>query len=63
MEALRDGTVRVLAGSTEMGQGTNTIFSQIAADALGLDCDQIKIMQPDTAQCPIAGLPLRRARR
>jgi CO/xanthine dehydrogenase Mo-binding subunit len=55
MEAMRDGTVCVLAGSTEMGQGTNTIFSQIAADALGLDCDQIKILQPDTAQVPNSG--------
>jgi CO/xanthine dehydrogenase Mo-binding subunit len=55
MEAMRDGSVRVLAGSTEMGQGTNTIFSQIAADALGLDCDQIKILQPDTAQVPNSG--------
>jgi CO/xanthine dehydrogenase Mo-binding subunit len=55
MEALRDGTVHVLAGSTEMGQGTNTIFSQIAADALGLDCDQIKILQPDTARVPNSG--------
>ncbi len=55
MEAMRDGTVHVLAGSTEMGQGTNTIFSQIAADALGLHCDQIKILQPDTAQVPNSG--------
>jgi CO/xanthine dehydrogenase Mo-binding subunit len=55
MEAMRDGSVRVLAGSTEMGQGTNTIFSQIAADALGLECDQIKILQPDTAQVPNSG--------
>ncbi|MGC1630227.1 MAG: xanthine dehydrogenase family protein molybdopterin-binding subunit [Candidatus Acidiferrales bacterium] len=55
MEAMRDGTVHVLAGSTEMGQGTNTIFSQIAADALGLGCDQIKILQPDTAQVPNSG--------
>ncbi len=55
MEAMRDGTVQVLAGSTEMGQGTNTIFSQIAADALGLDCDCIKILQPDTAQVPNSG--------
>jgi CO/xanthine dehydrogenase Mo-binding subunit len=55
MEATRDGGVHVLAGSTEMGQGTNTIFSQIAADALGLDCDYIKILQPDTAQVPNSG--------
>jgi CO/xanthine dehydrogenase Mo-binding subunit/aerobic-type carbon monoxide dehydrogenase small subunit (CoxS/CutS family) len=55
MEALRDGSVHVLAGSTEMGQGTNTIFSQIAADALNLDCDCIKIMRPDTACVPNSG--------
>ena len=55
MEAMRDGSVHVLAGSTEMGQGTNTIFSQIAADALGLDCDCIKILQPDTARVPNSG--------
>ena len=35
VEATADGRVRVLAASTEIGQGTNTIFAQIAADALG----------------------------
>ena len=34
VEGTPDGRVRVLAASTEIGQGTNTIFSQIAADAL-----------------------------
>ena len=29
----------VLAASTEIGQGTNTVFSQIVADALGIDVD------------------------
>ncbi|MGA8554008.1 MAG: xanthine dehydrogenase family protein molybdopterin-binding subunit [Candidatus Acidiferrales bacterium] len=55
IEAMPSGSVHVLAGSTEMGQGTNTIFSQIAADALGLHCDQIKISQPDTANVPNSG--------
>jgi CO/xanthine dehydrogenase Mo-binding subunit len=55
MEAMADGTVHILAGSTEMGQGTNTIFAQIAAEALGLDCEQIRIVQPDTAQVPNSG--------
>src|ERR1700689_2491147 len=45
MEAMADGTVHILAGSTEMGQGTNTIFAQIAAEALRLDCEQIRIVQ------------------
>src|SRR5215813_3635765 len=38
-EATEQGQVRLLAASTEIGQGTNTIFTQIAADALGLDFD------------------------
>ncbi len=55
MEATADGTVYILAGSTEMGQGTNTIFAQIAAEALRLDCEQIRIVQPDTAYVPNSG--------
>jgi len=51
----RDGEVQVLAGSTEMGQGTNTVFAQIAADAIGLDCEQIEILQPDTSLVPNSG--------
>jgi CO/xanthine dehydrogenase Mo-binding subunit len=51
----RDGQVRVLAGSTEMGQGTNTVFAQIAAEALALECEQIEILQPDTALVPNSG--------
>ncbi len=41
-EATAEGKVRILAASTEIGQGTNTIFSQIAAEALGLDFDSIE---------------------
>jgi CO/xanthine dehydrogenase Mo-binding subunit len=55
LEATSEGRVRVLAGSTEMGQGTNTVFAQIAAETLGLDCDQIEILQPDTSVVPNSG--------
>jgi CO/xanthine dehydrogenase Mo-binding subunit len=54
-EATTEGRVRVLAASTEMGQGTNTIFAQIAADALGLPYDWIEIARPDTADVPNSG--------
>jgi CO/xanthine dehydrogenase Mo-binding subunit len=54
-EATAEGKVRVLAASTEIGQGTNTIFSQIAAEALGLDLDAIEIVQPDTGLVPNSG--------
>jgi CO/xanthine dehydrogenase Mo-binding subunit len=55
LEATHDGNVRVLAGSTEMGQGTNTVFAQIAAETLGLDYAQIEILRPDTALVPNSG--------
>ena len=54
-EATAEGRVRIMAASTEIGQGTNTIFSQIAADALGIPYDQIEIAQPDTAAVPNSG--------
>jgi CO/xanthine dehydrogenase Mo-binding subunit len=54
-EASAEGKVRILAASTEIGQGTNTIFSQIAAEALGLDFESIEIVQPDTGLVPNSG--------
>ncbi len=55
VEALADGRVRVLASSTEMGQGTNTIFGQIAAEAIGIDYGQVEIATPDTQMVPNSG--------
>lgn len=54
-EATRNGQVRIFAASTEIGQGTNTIFSQIASEALGIDFDLIEIVQPDTGSVPNSG--------
>src|SRR5204862_6629733 len=54
-EATSEGRIKVLAASTEIGQGTNTIFAQIAADTLGLDYDQVEVVQPDTASVPNSG--------
>ncbi len=51
----RDGRVQVLAASTEIGQGTNTIFSQIAAGALGLPVSAVEVQTPDTAKVPNSG--------
>jgi CO/xanthine dehydrogenase Mo-binding subunit len=54
-EATNEGRVRILAASTEIGQGTNTIFAQIASEALGVDSDLIEVAQPDTADVPNSG--------
>jgi CO/xanthine dehydrogenase Mo-binding subunit len=55
VEAAADGRVRVLSSNTEIGQGTNTIFAQIASDALAVPIETIAIAQPDTAEVPDSG--------
>lgn len=55
IEATPEGQVRILAASTEIGQGTNTVFSQIAADALGIDYEFVEVARPDTSQVPDSG--------
>jgi len=55
VEALADGTVRVLVSSAEFGQGTNTVLCQIAAEALNIPYDRVTIAQPDTSVVPNSG--------
>lgn len=50
-----DGTVRVLVSSTEFGQGTNSILTQISAEALGLNYDDVMMAPPDTGIVPNSG--------
>lgn len=49
---LADGSVTVLTGSTEMGQGSRTALAQIAATELGIDVDRVRVVQSDTAVTP-----------
>jgi xanthine dehydrogenase large subunit len=48
----RDGSVQVNHGGTEMGQGLHTKVLQIAADALGLALDSVRIMATRTDKVP-----------
>lgn len=52
---LPDGRVEVLSANIEMGQGTLTLFTQIAADALGLRPEDVVIAEPDTSRVPNSG--------
>ncbi len=54
-EAMPNGHVRVLAASTEIGQGTNTVFAQIVSDTLGIPYDMVDIATPDTRDVPNSG--------
>jgi CO/xanthine dehydrogenase Mo-binding subunit len=55
VEGCADGGVRVLVSSTEFGQGTKTVLSQIAAEALGLPYENVSVAQPDTLEVPNSG--------
>ena len=55
VEGCPDGRVRVLVSSTEFGQGTKTVLSQIAAEALSLPYENVSMAQPDTLQVPNSG--------
>ncbi len=47
---LEDGRVQVTVGSPDIGQGSDTVLVQIAAEALGLEMDQINFVSADTRQ-------------
>ena len=55
LELTADGRIRILTASTEMGQGTKTIFPQIVADALGVEYDEVEIAPQDTSIVPDSG--------
>lgn len=55
VEGRRDGKIYVLAASTEMGQGANTILSQVVAEVLQVPLDYVEVVRPDTAVVPDSG--------
>lgn len=50
-----DGSFEVRSSSTDIGQGTLTIFSQLAADELGVDVERVRLSEPSTAVVPDSG--------
>jgi CO/xanthine dehydrogenase Mo-binding subunit len=52
VKVLSDGSVLVLSGSTEMGQGSRTVLGQIVAQELGVALDRVRVLQSDTATSP-----------
>jgi CO/xanthine dehydrogenase Mo-binding subunit len=49
------GHLRIRTGSTDIGQGTETVFRQLAADAAGLPLDAIEFETPCTTRVPDSG--------
>ncbi|HET9863090.1 MAG TPA: xanthine dehydrogenase family protein molybdopterin-binding subunit, partial [Steroidobacteraceae bacterium] len=49
------GMVTVMCSVTEQGQGTEAIFAQIAASAVGVSLDKVKVITGDTGVTPYGG--------
>jgi CO/xanthine dehydrogenase Mo-binding subunit len=47
-----DGSVTVLTGTVEFGQGSRTIMSQIVAEELGVPLDWVRVGQPTMGMSP-----------
>jgi CO/xanthine dehydrogenase Mo-binding subunit len=50
-----DGSVEIRSGSTDIGQGTETIFPQMAAAAMGIPLELCRNVPVDTDQVPDSG--------
>jgi CO/xanthine dehydrogenase Mo-binding subunit len=55
VELTESGQIRVLTASTEMGQGTKTIFPQLVAERLGVPYEAVEIAPQDTSIVPDSG--------
>ena len=53
LEAAADGRLRILTGTAEIGQGSDTMQAQIVAEVLGLEPTELEIISADTARTPV----------
>ena len=48
-----DGGVTVFSGATDIGQGSDTMLAQMAAEVLGQPMDNVKVISADTRTTPV----------
>src|SRR5437867_11945312 len=49
------GMLTVMCSVTEQGQGTEAVFAQVAASAVGVTLDKVRVITGDTAVTPYGG--------
>jgi CO/xanthine dehydrogenase Mo-binding subunit len=49
-----DGSVVLTVGACDVGQGSKTVLAQMVAEVLGIDYDQVKIVNDNTDSCPLS---------
>ena len=55
LELLEDGTIRVLSGKVELGQGIRTAIQQVAAEELDMDLKKVQVHLAETGVTPNEG--------
>lgn len=55
LDFVEDGTVIVLTGCADIGQGSSTVLAQIAAEELGVSLEDVLVVAGDTGVSPDAG--------
>jgi xanthine dehydrogenase YagR molybdenum-binding subunit len=50
-----DGTVDVLTGTQDLGTGARTVLAQVAAEALGVRLEDVRVVLGDTERTPYTG--------
>jgi CO/xanthine dehydrogenase Mo-binding subunit len=55
VQVLRDGSVLVAIGGTEMGQGAYTVMARIASWSLRVPAERVRVLPSDTALVPDSG--------
>jgi CO/xanthine dehydrogenase Mo-binding subunit len=55
-ELARDGHLIVYCSAPDYGQGTNTVMTQLAAEAFGVPRERVELVNADTATTPDSGI-------
>ena len=55
LEIAEDGTVTVLSGCADIGQGSTEMLALVAAEELGIRPDEVRVFTADTSTTPDAG--------
>lgn len=53
VKVCEDGSVNLLTGATDVGQGSDTVLCQIVAEELGIAAEDVDIKRVDTAFTPV----------
>jgi CO/xanthine dehydrogenase Mo-binding subunit len=49
-----DGSAVLIAGACDIGQGCKTVLAQMVAEVLGIDYDQVRVVNDSTDSCPLS---------